>query len=109
MLFRSFTPDITSMLALQYSYNLNATKHINLITRAEWFSLGTEYFDLANSIKQSPYNLINLRLGISSKCVDVFLWSQNTGDKKYIAYAYDFGAVHLGDPATYGATVRFKF
>ena len=104
-----FTPDITSMLALQYSYNLNATKHINLITRAEWFSLGTEYFDLANSIKQSPYNLINLRLGISSKCVDVFLWSQNTGDKKYIAYAYDFGAVHLGDPATYGATVRFKF
>ena len=104
-----FTPGITSMLALQYSYNLDASQHTKLITRAEWLQLGTEYFDLANTIKQSPYGLINLRIGVSTKCFDVFLWSRNTGDKKYIAYAYDFGAVHLGDPATFGATVSYKF
>lgn len=104
-----FTPDITSMLALQYSYNLGASQHTKLITRVEWLQLGTEYFDLANSIKQSPYGLINLRMGVSTKCFDLFLWSRNTGDKKYIAYAYDFGAVHLGDPATYGATLLIKF
>lgn len=104
-----FTPDITSMLALQYSYNLGASQHTKLITRIEWLQLGTEYFDLANSIKQSPYSLINLRMGVSTKCLDLFLWSRNTGDKKYIAYAYDFGAVHLGDPATYGATLLVKF
>ena len=104
-----FTPGITSMLALQYSYSLGTSQHTKLITRAEWLQLGTEYFDLANTIKQSPYGLINLRIGVSTKCFDVFLWSRNTGDKKYIAYAYDFGAVHLGDPATFGATVSYKF
>jgi iron complex outermembrane recepter protein len=104
-----FTPDVTSMLALQYSYNLDASRHTKLVTRVEWLHLGKEYFDLANSIKQSPYNLINLRIGVSSKYFDLFLWSRNTGDKKYIAYAYDFGAVHLGDPATYGASLLIKF
>ena len=104
-----FTPGITSMLALQYSYNLGTSKHARLITRLEWLHLGTEYFDLANNIKQSPYSLINLRIGVSTKYFDLFLWSRNTGNEKYIAYAYDFGAVHLGDPATYGATLLFKF
>ncbi|KAA9038187.1 TonB-dependent receptor [Ginsengibacter hankyongi] len=104
-----FTPDITSMLALQYNYSLAASKQTKLIARVEWLHLGTEYFDLANTIKQSPYSLINLRVGVSSKYCDLFLWSRNTSDKKYIAYAYDFGAVHLGDPATYGATLSYKF
>jgi iron complex outermembrane receptor protein len=103
-----FTPDITSMLAVQYNYALGTKQAIQLIARAEWLQLGTEYFDLANSIKQSPYGLMNFRTGISTKHFDVIGWSRNTGNKKYIAYAYDFGAVHLGDPATYGATVLIK-
>ena len=103
-----FTPDVTSMLAIQYSYEIGQQHGAKFITRFEWRYLGTEYFDLANSIKQSPYGLVNLRMGISTKLFDIFLWSRNTGDKKYIAYAYDFGAVHLGDPATYGATLSIK-
>jgi len=104
-----FTPDVTSLLAAQYSYDLKPKQSLRLVARVEWKYLGTEYFDLANTIKQSPYNLINLRLGISAKHFDFYLWSRNTGNQKYIAYAYDFGAVHLGNPATYGATLRVKF
>lgn len=104
-----YTPNITSMLAAQYTYEFGRKHSLKLIGRAEWKYLGSEYFDLANTIKQSPYSLINLRLGISSKWLDLFFWSRNTGNQKYIAYAYDFGAVHLGDPATYGGTARFKF
>ena len=103
-----FTPDVTSLLAAQYSYDLKPAQSLKLVGRVEWKYFGTEYFDLANTIKQSPYSLINLRLGISAKHFDFYLWSRNTGNKKYIAYAYDFGAVHLGDPATYGATLRVK-
>ena len=103
-----FTPDVTSILAVQYSHNIGKKQGLKLITRLEWIHLGTEYFDLANTIKQSPYSLVNLRVGISSKHFDLFLWSRNTGNKKYIAYAYDFGAVHLGDPSTYGATFLIK-
>jgi len=103
-----FTPDVTSMLAVQYNYALESKQRLQLIARAEWTQLGTEYFDLANTIKQTPYSLFNFRAGVSSKHFGLFLWSRNTGDKKYIAYAYDFGAVHLGDPATYGTTLLVK-
>jgi len=53
--------------------------------------------------------LLNARLGISSKHADIFLWGRNITDKHYIAYAYDFGAVHLADPRTYGITLMAKF
>lgn len=72
-------------------------------------SLGSQYFDLANTIKQSSYSLLNARLGVAAKNFEVMLWGRNLGDKKYISYAYDFGAVHLGDPLTYGITLTGKF
>ena len=103
-----FTPDVTSMLAVQQSWNIGQKQAVKFITGVEWKYLGTEYFDLANTIKQSPYDLINLKAGLSLKHFSLFLWSRNTLNKKYIAYAYDFGAVHLGDPVTYGASLMIK-
>ena len=104
-----FTPDVTSMLALQYSYTLDERNQIKLVARGEWFYLGRRYFDLANTIEQASYNLLNTRAGISYKKLDLFFWARNIGNTKYIEYAYDFGAVHLGNPATYGVTVRASF
>ncbi len=104
-----FTPEITSMLALQYSVELGTKLHLKLLARGEWLYLGKQYFDLANNIKQNDYSLLNTRLGISSKHAELMFWARNLGDKKYIAYAYDFGAVHLGDPKTYGITLMTRF
>jgi len=104
-----FTPHVTSMLAAQYSLLLDKKQQIKLQARAEWFYIGTTYYDLANNIKQSPYQLLNAKLGVSSKHADLFLWARNITDKKYIAYAYDFGAVHLADPRTWGVTLTAKF
>ena len=101
-----FTPDVTSLLAAQYAYTINKKQQLSFIMRGEWHYLGDTYFDLANTIKQSAYSLFNARVGISTKHVDLFFWMQNISGKKYIAYAYDFGAVHLGDPKTYGVTLR---
>lgn len=100
-----FTPAVTSMLAVQYAYIINEKKQLRVIARGEWNYLGTEYFDLANNIKQSPYSLFNIRAGFSTKHVQLFFWGRNLGNTHYIAYAYDFGAVHLGDPKTYGVTL----
>jgi iron complex outermembrane receptor protein len=104
-----FTPDITSMLAAQYSLDLCKRAAIKLVVRGEWFYNGTTYFDFANNIRQAPYHLLNARLGITSRHLELMLWARNLADKKYIAYAYDFGAVHLGRPATYGVTVKAMF
>jgi iron complex outermembrane receptor protein len=103
-----FTPDITSMLALQYSYPFAHKQQLKLVIRGEWMYLGKQYFDLANTIEQSPYSLFNTRFGIAAKHIEIMFWVRNIADKKYIAYAYDFGAVHLGNPRTYGVTVRAR-
>ena len=101
-----FTPDITSLLALQYTAQVSRPGKIQLIARGEWTYLGKEYFDLANTINQSSYNLFNARIGLTTKYASLYFWERNIGNVKYIAYAYDFGAVHLGNPRTVGATVR---
>jgi iron complex outermembrane receptor protein len=104
-----FTPDVTSLLAAQYAYTISKKQQLSFVARGEWSYIGDTYFDLANTIKQSAYSLLNTRVGISTKHVDLFFWMQNITGKKYIAYAYDFGAVHLGDPKTYGVTLRVNW
>ncbi len=101
-----FTPDATSMLAPQYSVLLNAHDDLRLIVRGEWFWIGRQYFDLENTIAQSPYSKVNARAGVSTKHLELFVWARNLTKTKYIEYAYDFGAVHLADPRTYGITVK---
>lgn len=103
-----YTPDVTSMLAVQYSYNIGTRQHLRVVVRGEWVYLGKQYFDLSNNISQNPYSLLNTRFGIASKHIDLMFWGRNLGGKKYISYAYDFGAVHLGDPKTYGLTLGFR-
>lgn len=102
-----YTPEVTSMLALQYAYQLE--ENIHLIARGEWKYIGNEYFDLANHIEQKAYNLFNARLGVSTNRFDIFVWGRNLANKKYIDYAYDFGASHLGNPKTYGVTLTVNF
>ena len=104
-----FTPDVTSMLALQYAYALNKTQKINLIAHGDWRYIGDQYFDLANTIEQKGYSLFNARVGISTPYFDVFVWGSNIANKKYIDYAYDFGAAHLGNPRTSGISLRTNF
>jgi iron complex outermembrane receptor protein len=101
-----YTPNLTSMFSPQYSLPLSARHHVNLILHGEWFYLGKEYFDLANSIGQSPHSLVNARAGITIPHLELWFWARNLTDTKYIEYAYDFGAVHLGDPRTWGVTLK---
>ncbi len=104
-----FTPKFTSMLAAQYSVKITEWQALNLVLRGEWMSIGKQYFDLKNEIHQIPYNLFNARAGVAGNNFEVFMWMRNVGDKKYIGYAYDFGATHLGDPRNFGMTLRMMF
>jgi iron complex outermembrane recepter protein len=101
-----FTPDITSMLAFQHGVFINRSHSVKLVTRAEWMYLGTTYFDFNNTIRQSPYHLLNLGIGFLMKHFELTLWGRNMSETKYISYAYDFGAVHLGDPKSYGVRIK---
>lgn len=102
-----FTPDLSSMLALQYETAFN--NNVKGFIRTEWKYIGTTYFDLANTIKQNPYSLLNACAGIQLNDISFKIWTRNLSNQHYIAYAYDFGAVHLGDPATSGLTISVRF
>jgi len=101
-----FTPKVTSMLGLTYGHKVG---QVNLSAHGDWRYLGEQYFDLANQIKQGSYHLINGRVGASYKNVDLFFWGANLFNKRYIDYAYDFGASHLGNPRTIGVSLRGNF
>ncbi|HVY75894.1 MAG TPA: TonB-dependent receptor [Puia sp.] len=103
-----FTPDLTSMLAVQYGRPLNRTHTWYAFVRGEWYYFGKQYFDLANQIAQTSYQLVNASLGLSWKQFSLSGWMRNVGNSHYISYAYDFGAVHLGDPRNWGVTLRVE-
>lgn len=104
-----FTPEMTSMTAVQYSRDLGFTFPLKLVVRGEWAHLGTQYFDLANNIRQAPYNLLNARAGFAHDTFELMFWGRNLGDQQYIAYAYEFGATHLGEPRNWGVSVKKRF
>ncbi len=104
--YQVFTPDMTSMLAVQY--NKHITKSASAFIRGEWYYFGKQYFDLDNQVEQSSYQLFNASAGITYNQVGLSVWLRNITGTQYIAYAYDFGAARLGDPSTIGVTLRYK-
>lgn len=101
-----FTPAFTSMAAIQYGYSFGPVK---VTARSEWMMLGKQYFDLPNTIEQDPYSIFNVRAGASYDRFELMFWGRNLGNERYIAYAYNFGATHLGNPRNYGVTFRVTF
>jgi len=104
-----YTPEVTSMLALQYSYEIDKSAKLNVIARGEWLFTGNQFYDLSNEIQQKGYSVYNAKIGFSAKKFDLFFWGRNLANKTYIDYAYDFGAAHLGNPKTYGVSVVGRF
>ena len=100
-----FTPQSTHYLSAQYQFKI---RNNDLMTRIEYNRVGKQYFDFKNQISQAAYGLLNLKIGYTFKSWEVSLWGRNLTGAKYIDYAYDFGAAHLGDPQTYGLGLGFK-
>lgn len=104
-----FTPSTTSSLAAQYSAGIGSRKAAELVVRMEWMAVGRHYFDLANNIEQKGYSLLNTKFGVRLKQADIMCWMRNIADERYLSYAYDFGAVQMGAPRTFGITVAARF
>ncbi len=100
-----FTPRSTNFTSVQYETKLGKS---TLMFRTEYNRIGDQYFDLQNKIKHKAYGLLNFRCGISISQIEFFVWGRNLTGKKYIAYAYDFGAAHLGEPRMIGVGLSWK-
>ena len=101
-----FTPSFNQFIALQYEIKIS--KHIWSI-RSEYQRNGKQYFDLANTIVQNEYGILNLRSSFRTRQFDFSIWARNLTGTKFIDYAYDFGAAHLGRPRTLGIGIGYRF
>jgi len=108
-----FDPNVTSMLALQYNYQLQKSKAgISLFARGEWRYVGRYYFDYYNQTSQDPYSLLNTRFGITSNKFDVAFWVRNITDKRYVTYGNQLPTqpfYMVSMPRMWGATLTARF
>lgn len=104
-----FTPTTTSLVYFQYTQPVGSKEKTNVSARIEWLHFGKQFFDLANTISQDQYSLFNTRVGIIRGKWELVFWGRNLADKMYIDYAYEFGAIHLANPRTYGGTLMVRW
>lgn len=100
-----FTPNITQFLTTTYQKQMGQKQ---LWINVQYVYSGSQFFDLVNLIEQKAYGLIHAQVGINVSKMKIYLWSRNISNKKYFSYAYNFGAVHLGNPRTLGIGISYK-
>ena len=99
------TPEFTANLAVQHQRPL--VGDLDLLARVDISHVGKYYFDNQNKLEQSPYQLVNAKLGVKASSWDAYLWVKNALDEYYATVEYDFGAGHTaeaGDPRSVGLT-----
>lgn len=106
-------PGITLFTAAQYDYTL--TDNITVTLRGEYRRLGETFSDRENDLEIGSYGLVNGRLGLSfKKQVDLFFWSRNLTDERFISYASP-STINgnrnslVSAPRTYGITLTGRF
>ncbi|WPR76238.1 TonB-dependent receptor [Algoriphagus sp. NG3] len=104
-----FTPEVTSMVAAQWTPQFFNSNSLDWMLRGEWLYFGEQFFNLENTISQDAYQIANVKFGVVSDTMELTVWGKNIFDTTYIDYAYNFGPSHLGNPATFGVTAMYKF
>lgn len=80
---------------------------------AELQGVGKFYWNDANTLKQDPYELVNLRTGLETDNYSITFWAKNVFDKKYNCVAFAFSGssalAQVGAPRSFGVTFRADF
>lgn len=114
----AMAPEFTGNAGISYRKSFGSSLIRNFSASTNLNGFGTQYFDEANRLKQSPYFLWNMELSLSGKHFGVRLWGKNILDKSFFAYMLnnpvggklpqyrDMG--QSGAPARFGASVTLN-
>jgi outer membrane receptor protein involved in Fe transport len=113
----SFAPLWSGVLSATYATPLSAALMFRASVSEKYSSSYNTGSDLNPEKLQGGYGLVNARLGIGSTDDHwaLELWGQNVADKGYYQVAFDAPFQYhqidafVGDPRTFGLTVRTKF
>jgi iron complex outermembrane receptor protein len=97
-------------------YRVPMGDEMSLFFRSEWQHFGKKYWAADNVAVQSPYNLVNLRVGVEYQQAGIYLFGRNIfGDKYYSEFfqpkysGLDVAIGYPSQPASYGVEARVKF
>ena len=99
-------PEYTYNLGIQYRHQSG------LFGRADLLGIGSFYCNAKNTVKEDPYELVNLRLGYEKEHFDIVCWCKNVFDEEYETIKNDWGGNELGEdgePRMLGVTVTYRF
>ncbi len=101
-------PDYTYTLGFQYRRPLWG--QWTGFCRAELAGTGPRYFDDANTVKESGYELVNLKLGLEGAHWEGYIWARNLFDRHYcILENVDRGITEDAEPLVVGITLSYRF
>jgi iron complex outermembrane receptor protein len=101
-------PDYAYNIAVQYRRPL--WDRWAFFGRADLSGIGTRYFDDANTVKDDPYELVNLKLGVEGEHLDCYLWAKNLLDRHYVLFEnVKKGIAEDGEPMTIGVSLNYRF
>lgn len=111
-------PEFTANTGLIYHKAIRSSWCRSFSASTTVNGFGTQYFDEANLLKQSPYFLWNLEVGISGKRFDFRVWGKNMLDKAFFTYMLNnpvgsklpqyFDMGQSGAPSRFGASISLK-
>lgn len=111
-------PEFTGNTGITYQKAVKSSWFRSFAASTTVTGFGTQYFDEANLLKQTPYFLWNLDFSISGKYIDFHVWGKNILDKQFFTYMLNnpvgqklpqyFNMGQSGSPARFGASVTFK-
>jgi iron complex outermembrane receptor protein len=108
---QQYISKFTGSFGIGYAWNVGID---NLVGNADitWQYRSGFWFDVANTLRQPGYGLLNARIGVENERYAAHIWGTNLTDQRYRVSATDVGAgplVAVGVPLMVGATVKFKF
>ncbi len=101
-----WAPDLT------YNIGLGYTHHSGVFVQADLFGSGKQYFDAENTLSDSGYTLLNLKLGYRIGNWELSVWGKNILDDSYVTkkvVANDQTLAEDGMPLTIGTTIAWRF
>ncbi len=100
--------------APQYTYNLGVQyRHQSgFFGRADLLGIGDFYFDAKNTLKESAYQIVNLRMGYEGESFDIIFWCKNMFDEEFETMKIHWGGNELGhdgEPRMFGVKMTYRF
>lgn len=106
-----FSTEYTATLGGQYTASINTDW--NLLARAQYYYQGTQTWNQANTLEQSPYGLLSARIAVSNDHWTFALSGENILDEEFNDQVFELLPMmhfaHPGLPARWRASLSVKF